>query len=197
MARSKIKLPGAESHYESPRKRRKRPKPKMQPPLTPMIDVTFQLLLFFLIAANFRDEGNIPGSIPKLGAIGPTEIKTDVMPVCIIVRQEGAGRESRPIYGVKVASEVIVRVADDLPIGEYRKQMAQGLYDELVTAKIRANNPKTPALVKPEVDYSGGTPGQYPYVRWQYVAEAYNQAVRAEFKEIGFQWQSDIGEETE
>ena len=36
----------------------------IQPPLTPMIDVTFQLLLYFLLTTEFReDEGQIPGSI--------------------------------------------------------------------------------------------------------------------------------------
>lgn len=36
-----------------------------QPPLTPMIDVTFQLLIFFMVTIEFREkEGHIPGSLP-------------------------------------------------------------------------------------------------------------------------------------
>ena len=55
MARSAKKILGDETtHYESARKKRARPKAKMQPPLTPMIDVTFQLLLFFLLSFTFR-----------------------------------------------------------------------------------------------------------------------------------------------
>ena len=35
--------------------------------MTPMIDVTFQLLLFFLLTCEFREsEGMIPGTLPKL-----------------------------------------------------------------------------------------------------------------------------------
>ena len=42
------------------------PPRKMQPPLTPMIDVTFLLLLFFLLATTFRQaEGQIAGALPQ------------------------------------------------------------------------------------------------------------------------------------
>ena len=39
---------------------------KVRAPLTPMIDVTFLLLLFFLLTFTFRQaEGQIPGSVPQ------------------------------------------------------------------------------------------------------------------------------------
>jgi biopolymer transport protein ExbD len=41
-------------HHVSQRTKRGRLKPKMAPPLTPMIDVTFLLLLYFLLTINFR-----------------------------------------------------------------------------------------------------------------------------------------------
>jgi len=71
MAISEEKPAGDETvHYSPPRKRREKPKVKMQPPMTPMIDVTFQLLLFFLLTCEFREtEGNIPGTLPSKGNI--------------------------------------------------------------------------------------------------------------------------------
>ena len=51
--------------YVPERKKRKREEAKLQPPLTPMIDVTFLLLLYFLLTSTFRkDEGQIPGTLP-------------------------------------------------------------------------------------------------------------------------------------
>jgi len=52
--------------YLPERKKRKREDVKLQPPLTPMIDVTFQLLLYFLLTYSVRkDEGQIPGTLPS------------------------------------------------------------------------------------------------------------------------------------
>ena len=54
---------------EEPNLRRRKPSPKSNvaaPDLTPMIDVTFQLLIYFLITATYiPDEGQIPGSLPS------------------------------------------------------------------------------------------------------------------------------------
>ena len=66
MAISTKKIAGEEAvHYVPPRKTRSKTSAKMQPPLTPMIDVTFQLLLFFILTFTFREsEGLIPGTLP-------------------------------------------------------------------------------------------------------------------------------------
>ena len=49
-----------------PRPNRRSSRPAPRPRLTPMIDVTFLLLLFFLLAFTFRQaEGLIPGSLPR------------------------------------------------------------------------------------------------------------------------------------
>jgi biopolymer transport protein ExbD len=186
--------PGGEEtvHYASIRKRRGRPKAKIQPPLTPMIDVTFQLLLFFLLAATFRSESNIPGSIPKQGALtGPPTV--EIMPVEVIVRQRGIGQDSTPVYGVKVQAIAMLDVADDLSVPRQRETAAKQLYEELKKRHAAAGDPKVPAIIRPEVDLERVAAGEYQYVRWQYVAEAYNQAVRAGFKEIGFRWPGATG----
>ena len=69
MALRKKTNPNEASPASSPRlETRRRSRRRMQPPLTPMIDVTFQLLLFFLLACEFREtEGLIPGTLPGSG----------------------------------------------------------------------------------------------------------------------------------
>jgi biopolymer transport protein ExbD len=49
-----------------PGKRRKREEDKASPDLTPMIDVTFQLLIFFILCTRFRhDERNFQTDLPR------------------------------------------------------------------------------------------------------------------------------------
>ena len=88
MAMSIKKIAGDTSvHYIPPRRKRGRGKPKMQPPLTPMIDVTFQLLLFFLLTFQFRErEGQIPGSLPNTGQGGQADQVELLVPIRISLR---------------------------------------------------------------------------------------------------------------
>jgi len=187
-----------EPRYRSPRKRRGRAKVRIQPPMTPMIDVTFQLLLFFLMTAAFRNEGNIASSIPQSGDVaGPPQIGQIV--VFVIVGQEGAGDDARPVYAIrKLGRERQIEVPKGLPAGEYKQQMALGLYEELARVKSDVQDPKLQSelqvIIRPEVDPARFAEDQRPYVRWEYVVDAYNQATRVEFAKIGFQWQAFAGE---
>jgi hypothetical protein len=157
--------------------------------MTPMIDCVFQLLLFFLIGSSFRNEGNIPGSIPRSGS--GTEAQGPLL--VVIVRQEGVGGESKPIYGVKLIRENLVQVPGGMPVAKYRQEMAKALYEELVRARSDVSDPKVLAVIRPEVDYASAKPGEYPYVMWQYVVDAYNQVLRAGFDKVAFQWQELSG----
>jgi len=75
------------NHFVSPRKQRPDKDAHVQPPLTPMIDVTFQLLLYFLLTIQFRDrEGQIPGSLPEMGDRGPIPENIEIQ-----VAPEGGG----------------------------------------------------------------------------------------------------------
>jgi len=70
---------------------------KAAPPLTPMIDVTFQLLLFFLLACQFRpQEGSLPGTLPG-GGDGPQP-----MPIKIALRPTGFDGGGRAIVSYSV-----------------------------------------------------------------------------------------------
>ena len=158
MAKSTKTILGDEAvHYVSPRRKRPRPKPKMQPPLTPMIDVTFQLLIFFLIAFQIRElEGFIPASLPTPGVqkINPSLAK----PIDIAMRAEGTG-----------ATGVMYE------IGNIVTAEPKELFEVLMGRKSAAESDKLPVIIKPAGD-----------VRWQFVVEAFNAAVHAKFKNISF-----------
>ena len=161
MAISTKKISGDESvHYVSPRKRRVKGKPKMQPPLTPMIDVTFQLLLFFLMTFTFREaEGQIPGSLPKAGGGGVTTSEQLELPIRITLRPSGAQR-TQVIFEI---SDFNFQTSSEKELGAIlQKRSTQGGTDVHVIIDCRGD------------------------VQWKWVVEAFNQSVRAKYKNIGF-----------
>lgn len=153
-----IEIGEGTQHYVSSRKSRTPEEKAIQPPLTPMIDVTFQLLLYFLLTSTFRqDEGQIPGSLPQSG--GASAEKVPFQPVRIVIAPEGPGREH-----ARFTVDNYPPTADANEFYAYlEKRASQGSKDEI------------PVLIQ-----SNG------FVRWKYVVEAFNQAVRAKFKKIGF-----------
>lgn len=161
MSKNARKIPGDETtHYVSARKKRGKPKPKMQPPLTPMIDVTFQLLLFFLLTMTFREaEGQILGMLPSKG--GPAEPTPTVPadPIRIVVRPIGPMRDGA-VYEI-----------NNIAINNDPKVLSQ----KLLALAMNSNLEKRPVKIIPQDD-----------VRWEFVLEAYNQAVKAKFKKVSF-----------
>jgi biopolymer transport protein ExbD len=159
MAQSIRKIAGDEAvHYVPPRKKRGRGKTKMQPPLTPMIDVTFQLLLFFLLATTFREaEGQIPSVLPKTQGVreGP---KVDAKPVKVEVAPS-----------LETVDGVIYRV------GTVQVETPQDLFVVLYGRKQSLGGAQDAAVIQPRAD-----------VPWRFVMEAYNQATRAKFEQIAF-----------
>ena len=143
--------------YVPERKKRKREDVKLQPPLTPMIDVTFQLLLYFLLTSTFRkDEGQIPGTLPATtgqSAERPLQHKT---------------------IKIKMAAVGLFRDQVQYTIGSKSLNDPRQLY-ALLQSRRESQGPQTPVVIDPS-----------PRVRWKYVVDAYNQAVHAKFKNIGF-----------
>ena len=147
---------GKTAHYVSARKKRGRPKPKIQPPLTPMIDVTFQLLLFFLLTFTFREaEGQIPGRLPVGDVTQGQDVKVD--PIFVVIRPAG----DQAIYEMSG-----VNVGIHGP---------EELYRTLMGRQKALSSKEVPVVIKPRGD-----------VAWQHVVEAFNQAIRAKFTNIGF-----------
>ena len=152
----------AEGHKRqiSRRARLPRSKTKLQPPLTPMIDVTFQLLLFFLLTTTFRQqEGQLPGTLPQIGGITAGQV-VELQPIRIMLHPVGADRAGC-IYEVSGLA-----VAIDSP---------DQLYQAMIARQKAVGSDEIPIIIQPRID-----------VRWRYVVEAFNQAIHAKFKNIGF-----------
>ncbi|MBN1554127.1 MAG: biopolymer transporter ExbD [Phycisphaerae bacterium] len=149
-----------ESHpYVSERKQRGRGETKMQPPLTPMIDVTFQLLLYFLLTSTFKPfEGQIPGSLPEKGLSAAAAEPRP--PIRIVLRPRGANREY-------VTYEV-----DNLTAVERQEELYNML---LARQQSESVTVETPVQIRP-----------WSNVRWKHVVGAFNAAVRAKYQNIGF-----------
>jgi len=148
---------GAEQVSLRRRRGNGQPKKPMQPPLTPMIDVTFQLLIFFLLACQFRyTEGQIQATLPAVA--GPESIPSPkVDPISVTLSPAGDG------------SGVLIEVAGAGTTGS-----ATELHGMLVQLRERFSD-EVPVLIKPT-----------SRVWWNHVVDAFNQAVRAKFKNIAF-----------
>jgi biopolymer transport protein ExbD len=127
-----------------------------QPPMTPMIDVTFQLLLFFILTCEFREtEGAIPGTLaggPEPGITLPDPIQIRLMP--------SADRQSAS-YQLTGVATVITSVRE--------------LGNLLQVRQEQLGSREVPVVIFPNPD-----------VPWGFVVEAFNQAKRARFSKIGF-----------
>ena len=148
--------------YESLRKEREKHRGPavMQPPLTPMIDVVFQLLLFFLLACQFRtQEGLIPANLPDIK--GP-EISQPLRVRPVHVNVVATGPENQG---------ALFRIEET----DLQWSNAGGLYAYLKDLAGKEDPQRVPVLIKP-----------VGLVRWGHVVNAFNQAVLARFKRIAF-----------
>jgi biopolymer transport protein ExbD len=138
-----------------PRRRRSLP----TPPLTPLIDVFLFLIVFFLLSCQFhQSEGTIPANLPSTLAganQGAPGIQVD--PIRILLAPGGA-------------ESVMIEVGQ----GQQVEDMP-ALYTLLRERKLRYSSVgEQPVLIKPARG-----------VRWGFVVDAFNQAVRAGYKEVG------------
>lgn len=75
------------------------PRPRRRPSLTPMIDVVFLLLVFFMLAARFGITGAVPLSQPGSGAY-------DGPPRLVIVDADGISLNGVPMDEAALAVEL-------------------------------------------------------------------------------------------
>jgi len=145
-------------HYVSERNKRALQPASVQPPLTPMIDVTFQLLLYFLLTSTFQpNEGEIPGTLPSAGHT--TAPDDPLKPIRVTVSPEGMMAEN--------AQYQVGRLA---PV-----TTPEELFEALAGQRRQFPDADIPVVIKPQGD-----------VRWQFVTEVFNAAIRAKFKKIAF-----------
>jgi len=127
--------------------------------LVPMIDIVFNLLVFFLVATRFTSaEGVLAG---RLGDVKTSQVVLSVPTVPIRIRlvpQDGTGCSI-------MIEERSVRPADFDQLAEVLRQIqAEPGYDD-----------KTPVVLLADAE-----------LVWDHVVNAYNAAVRSKYKNIVF-----------
>jgi len=155
-------------HHESTASKRKRPGGVRQLNLTSMLDVTFQLLIFFILTANFAvDEGVLPADLPAGTPPVPTESTPPPdEPITIVLN--AVGEDGASIW---------VQNAKSIPDGDY-----QELFMTLNGWRFDpAENPgglykdDNPIIIKPS-----------PAVKWNHVVSAFNAVIRARYTNVSF-----------
>jgi biopolymer transport protein ExbD len=151
-----------------PVRKRLRVPVKFQPPLMPLIDVMFTLMLFFLIASTFRQqEGLIASTLPGKG--GPVDAPEPVLTLDIPIYVQAIGGG-----GARYSTET-GQTFDDY-VGRDSNSAASGVYDYLASRRKGLPTPENSQVI---ISPTGNVP-------WQYVVQVYNQAVRAKFVKVGF-----------
>ena len=148
-------------HHVSERQKRAklRAPASIQPPLTPMIDVVFQLLLFFLIGCRFiTGEGQLRANLPPIN-MDQTEMPVEPIDITLRASCENGS-------GVMIEISGVPNVLTEVP----------KIYDYLVSFKQQGVDAESvPVYIKPD-----------DRVRWEFVVDAFNQAIRANYKNTGF-----------
>ena len=166
--------PAAEPASAVPHRPRRRRRPVAQVGqlnLTSMIDVIFQLLIYFVVTASFMvDEGVLTAKLPQ-GQAGPAA--ADLLPPeqILIGLTPGTTDDTlvqieRGPAGSAVAYDSFEALAGDLQRLRYDPSAGQagGIYA-----------PDNPVLIEPA-----------PGVRWQHVVNAFNAAVAARYTNVRF-----------
>lgn len=151
-------------HHRRPARRQAQATSPIRVNLTPMIDVIFLLLVYFVITANFAvGEGVLTASLP-VGGSQPTDVsKPPQQPLSIMLGSAGASGFSVSVEGRRVET-----------FTQLRALLEQLQYDpERLRDGIYA--PDNPVLIRPDGD-----------VRWQHVVNAFNAAVAARYANVSF-----------
>ena len=115
-----------------------------------------------ILGTRFRqNEGQIPATLPRVDtAVNQSETPPEEIPRPINVRitSNGEGAVSYQVGTIPAA------ITDP-----------QELYERLAGLKAGMNSDKAAIIIQPSTE-----------TKWQYAVEVFNQAVRAQFKSIGF-----------
>lgn len=148
---------GEAAHHEQQSKKNRKPSKMKELNLTSMLDVCFQLLIFFILTASFTvHEGVLPANLP-FGQGPETMDEPPETPLNIALSSAGGDDVVIHLEGVPAGFTSF----DEL---YKRLKGMRAVYDE-----------KSPVNIKPA-----------PAVQWGHVINAFNQARRAKFKSINF-----------
>lgn len=148
---------------EEPRKRRKRKQPILEDmvmDITPMIDVVFQLLIFFMVATKFKTlEGKLLAYLPKDKGLKNVKVEEQKLPIRVTLTWNVATRQAKVYVG----------------------QSFTGIADQggLEAAKKKVRQIKATGTEKAEIDADNKIP-------FRYVVETLNMLISARLKEISF-----------
>jgi biopolymer transport protein ExbD len=134
--------------------------PRMQPPMTPMIDCIFQLLLFFLLTPSFSaNEGYLTTNLPQ--SEGPNAgVQKHLERIKIGLEAEEPNSEN-----------VSITLNDTQSLGDN----FEGLLSALQAFRAQGIAADHPVLIAPNMD-----------VRHKWVVAAFDMAVAARFTNIQF-----------
>jgi biopolymer transport protein ExbD len=155
-------------HHTSARQRRRQTPPMGQLNLTAMLDVTFQLLIFFVVTVSFApNEGVLEADLPAgAGIDDPTKLPDN--PINIVLVSLGQG----PVGGQSVRIDIQVGTTVTVASFEELYQQLRAMHQEEGQGNFRADNP---IIIKPG-----------PEVAWDDVISAFNSALRAKYTNINF-----------
>lgn len=149
-------------HHE---KRGKRPKKMAELNLTSMLDVCFQLLIFFVLTASFAvGEGILPADLPSGQSAQKSEDEPPDQPIKILLKSLGGESVSIQLEGIPS------------PPGDFKE-----LYQMMRSMQLTASNPSgiykpdDPVIIKPDKT-----------VPWAKVVAAFNTAVKAKYSNVNF-----------
>jgi len=139
---------------------RTREKVKLQPPMTPMIDIIFQLLIFFMLMPSFQShEGYLTTNLPK--DQGPNRAPQENLErIKIELLDEGNEGEGVSIF-----------LNDTQGLGDN----FEGLRAALEGFRAQGLQPTHPILISPTMA-----------VRHKFVVRAFDAAVTARFTNVNF-----------
>lgn len=163
-------LGGAVSQEEVPhhaRREREIKSVNMQLNLTSMIDVIFQLLIYFVITASFAvGEGVITAKLPEGTGVASASTELPKQPLNILLQSQGG-------YDVRIGIEGIPQAPANFT--QLNELLVQIQYDPSQGRTSGAYKPDNPVIIKPD--------GR---VRWQHVVNAFNAAVKARYSNVSF-----------
>ncbi len=153
-------------HHESRRSKRSQQPARMQLNLTSMIDVIFQLLIYFVVTASFAaGEGIITAKLPQGTGGAPSKAEPPKQPLNIILSSAGT-------FGYNIGIQNQPAAPRDF---EQLATMLEGLQFDPERGRSGAYKPDHPVIIKPAGN-----------VRWQHVVNAFNAAITARYSNVSF-----------
>ena len=169
---------------EGKKMRREAMEEEIELQMTPMIDIIFQLLIFFMLACRFKtQEGELKAFLPKnrgMGTAGQPAITLQEVRVKLLWVEKGSYRETKN----RKNGRVLLKVKDikfpyttdvhGKTIPDYKK-----LYQYICKARDNFRPTRTYKTLPVIIDAR-------PLVPFEHIVFALNECVRAGLKEITF-----------